>query len=102
MQKLVQDALRDAHREATRGSAAPVPASTDTPVDLGAYRIAYPEAFGRNVMRLMEEGAKALQGLLERAQGTGPSYPTGTEWAEAVKLLSDVAQPWMADPVRLV
>jgi polyhydroxyalkanoate synthase subunit PhaC len=102
MQKLVQDALRDAHRDASQGPAASVPAATDTPVDLGAYRIADPEAFGRNVMRLMEEGTKALRGLLERAQGTGPSYPTGTEWAEAVKLLSDVALPWMADPARLV
>ncbi len=47
----------------------PVPAE----VDLGAYRIADPEAFGRNMLRLMEEGQKVMSGLLERVDGkTGP------------------------------
>jgi polyhydroxyalkanoate synthase len=104
MQKLVQDALRDAHRDASRGTASPgtaAPAAIDASVDLGAYQIADPEAFGRNVMRLMEDGTRALQGLMERAQGTGP-FPSGTEWADPARLLADVARPWMADPVRLV
>jgi polyhydroxyalkanoate synthase subunit PhaC len=88
-----------------KAGSAPVPApraAAGPPVDLGAYRIADPEAFGRNVMRLMEEGTKALRGLLERAQGAGPSYPTGTEWAETAKLLADITQPWMLDPAKLV
>jgi polyhydroxyalkanoate synthase len=104
MQKLVQDALRDAHRDASRGTASPgtaAPAAIDASVDLGAYQIADPEAFGRNVMRLMEDGTRALQGLMERAQGTGP-FPSGTEWADPARLLADVARPWMADPARLV
>ena len=47
----------------------PVPAE----IDLGAYRIANPEVFGRNMLRLMEEGQKVLSGLLERVNGkTGP------------------------------
>ena len=94
MQKLAQDPSRDP------GTA--LLAAADTPVDLGAYRIADPEAFGRNVLRLMEEGTKALQGLLERAQGAGGAFPTGSEWMDASKLLTDIAQPWMADPARLV
>ena len=35
-------------------------------IDLGAYRIADPELFGRNMLRLMEEGQKVMSGLLER------------------------------------
>jgi polyhydroxyalkanoate synthase len=93
MQKLAEDPSRDP---------ASLPAA-GTPVDLGAYRIADPEAFGRNVLRLMEEGSKALQGLMERAHGAaGGSFPTGTEWMEASKLLTDIAQPWMAEPAKLV
>ena len=38
-------------------------------IDLGAYRIANPEEFGRNMLRLMEEGGKVMSGLLERADG---------------------------------
>jgi polyhydroxyalkanoate synthase len=79
-----------------------LPAVADAAVDLGDYRIADPEAFGRNVLLLMEEGTRALQGLIERAQGAAGSYPKGSEWAEAAKLLSDIAQPWMADPAKLV
>jgi polyhydroxyalkanoate synthase len=79
-----------------------LPAAGDAPVDLGAYRIADPEAFGRNVLRLMEEGTKAMHGLLERVQDAGPYPTTGTEWAEAGRLLSDITRPWVADPVRLI
>jgi polyhydroxyalkanoate synthase subunit PhaC len=71
-------------------------------VDLDVYRIADPEAFGRNILRLMEEGTRAMQGLLERAQrSTGP-YALANEWNEAGKLASAVMQPWLAEPARLV
>jgi polyhydroxyalkanoate synthase len=108
MQKLAPDVTKAGAKVAAsevvqdpnqaRGAAIP---AADAPVDLGAYRIADPEAFGRNVLRLMEEGTRALQGLLERAQNAG-AYPTGIEWAEAMRLLSDVTRPWVADPVRLI
>lgn len=78
------------------------PAAAEAQVDLGAYRIADPEAFGRNVLRLMEEGSRALQGLVERTRGAAGPYPSVDEWSEAGKLLSVVAQPWMADPAKLV
>ena len=70
--------------------------------DLGAYRIADPEAFGRNMLRLMEEGQKALHGFIERADPkTGP-YGTASEMTDAAKLFSEVAQPWLANPAKLV
>ena len=71
-------------------------------IDLGAYRIADPEAFGRNVLRLMEEGQKVLNGFLERARGATGPYTAASEWPEAARLFSEIAQPWMADPARLV
>jgi polyhydroxyalkanoate synthase len=79
---------------------APADAAVNTPVDLGAYRIADPEAFGRNVLRLMEEGTKALHGFLDPGKGTVP--PAFVDWTEAAKLFSAVAQPWLAQPARLV
>ena len=71
-------------------------------VDLGAYRIADPEAFGRNMLRLMEEGQKAMSGLLERANGTASPYTMATEMTDAAKLFSEIAQPWLAEPAKLV
>jgi polyhydroxyalkanoate synthase subunit PhaC len=71
-------------------------------VDLGAYRIADPEAFGRNMLRLMEEGQKVMSGLLERVDGkTGP-YSTASEMTDAARLFSEIVQPWIADPAKLV
>ena len=76
----------------------PVPAE----IDLGAYRIADPEAFGRNMLRLMEEGQKVMSGLLERVDGkTGP-FSAATEMTDAAKLFSEIAQPWMMEPAKLV
>jgi len=76
----------------------PVPAE----IDLGAYRIADPEAFGRNMLRLMEEGQKVMSGLLERVDGkTGP-FSAATEMTDAAKLFSEIAQPWMTEPAKLV
>jgi polyhydroxyalkanoate synthase len=71
-------------------------------VDLGAYRIPDPEAFGRNVLQLMEEGQKVMYGLLERADGGAGSFSTTSEMTDAAKLFSEVAQPWLADPVKLI
>jgi polyhydroxyalkanoate synthase len=80
----------------------PVPAPIAGQVDLGAYRIADPEAFGRNILRLMEEGTKALSGLLGRAQGAPGPQMAANEWTETSRLFHAVAQPWLADPAKLV
>src|SRR5262245_36663370 len=76
----------------------PVPAA----IDLGAYRIADPETFGRNMLRLMEEGQKAMSGFLERANGGAGPYSMASEMTDAVKLFSEIAQPWVAEPAKLV
>jgi len=71
----------------------PVPAK----IDFAAYRIANPEEFSRNMLKLMEDGGKVLGGLLERSNDNGP-YSFSSEITEATKLFSEVAQHWLADP----
>jgi len=71
----------------------PVPAE----IDFAQYRIANPEEFSRNMLKLMEEGGRVLSGLLERSNGNGP-YSFSSEITEATKLFSEVAQHWLADP----
>ncbi len=71
-------------------------------VDLGAYRIGNAEEFGRNMLRLMEEGGKVMSGLLERANGKLSPMSAASDLAEATKLFSEIAQHWVADPGKLV
>jgi polyhydroxyalkanoate synthase len=92
----------DIVQAAPKANGSAVSVAAEGQIDLGTFRIVDPEAFGRNVVRLMEEGTRALHGLLERAQAAGPSFSAGTEWVEAAKLLSDIARPWMLDPAKLV
>jgi polyhydroxyalkanoate synthase len=75
-----------------------------TPVvmDFGAYRIADPEEFGRNMLKLMEEGSKVLSGILERAEGKMSPFSAATEATDAGKLFAEVAQHWVTDPGKLV
>src|SRR5262245_24810307 len=83
----------------------PVTATPNTlpaEIDLGAYRIADPEAFGRNVLHLMEEGQKVWTEFLDRASNATGPYATASEMTEAAKLFSEIAQPWMAEPAKLV
>jgi polyhydroxyalkanoate synthase len=71
-------------------------------VDLGAYRIANAEEFGRNMLRLMEEGGKVMSGLFERANGKLSPMNAASDLTEAGKLFGEIAQHWAADPVKLV
>ena len=78
----------------------PKPATTE--FDFGAYRIADPEEFGRNMLRLMEQGSKVLSGILDRTDAKSGPYSTAAEMTEATKLFAEIAQFWAADPTRLV
>ena len=71
-------------------------------IELGAYRIANAEEFGRNLLRLMEEGGKVMSGLLERADGKISPMSAASDLTEATKLFSEIAQHWVADPGRLL
>jgi polyhydroxyalkanoate synthase len=68
--------------------------------DWSAYTVTKPDDFARNMLRLMEEGGKALSGLIERADtGNGP-YSPSSEITEMSKVLGEVAQKWLQDPAK--
>jgi polyhydroxyalkanoate synthase len=75
----------------------PVPAE----IDFGAYRIADPEEFGRNMLRLTEAAGKVMTGFLERSNGNGGPFSLASEATEAGKLFTEIAQHWLADPARV-
>jgi polyhydroxyalkanoate synthase subunit PhaC len=74
----------------------PVPAE----IDFNAYRIADPEEFSRNMLKLVEQGGRVLSGLLERSNGNSGPYSVASEISEAGKLFAEVAQHWLADPAK--
>jgi polyhydroxyalkanoate synthase len=68
--------------------------------DWSAYTVTKPEDFARNMLQLMEDGGKALSGLVARADtGNGP-YSPSSEVAEMTKVLGEVAQKWIQDPAK--
>jgi polyhydroxyalkanoate synthase subunit PhaC len=73
-----------------------------TSIDPGAWRIANAEEFGRNMLRLMEEGGKVMSGLLERAEGKVGPMSAASDLMEVTKHFSEIARHWAADPGKLV
>ncbi len=71
------------------------------PVESGSYRIADPEEFTRNMLRLFEEGGRAMSGMIERSNGKISPYSTASEMNAATKTLAGIAQAWMTDPMKL-
>jgi polyhydroxyalkanoate synthase len=68
-------------------------------VAFGAYHLADPETFSRNMLRVMEQGSRVLTGLLEKKEAT-PPFNTG-DMLEASKLFTDIAQFWMGNPAAM-
>ena len=75
----------------------PMPAE----IDFAAYRIADPEEFGRNMLRLTEAAGKAMTGFLERSNGNTGPFSLVSEATEAAKLFAEIAQHWLADPGKV-
>jgi polyhydroxyalkanoate synthase len=70
-------------------------------IDFAAYRVADPEEFSRNMLRLMEEGGKVMAGFLERADGKIGPLNAAAEMTDAAKLFGEVAQAWAKDPAKV-
>src|SRR5258705_8995672 len=66
-----------------------------------AYKVEDPGELARNLLKLYEEGSKAMAGLLEGAEAEGGRFTAATEWKEAAKAMADVARHWLADPAKL-
>ncbi|MDX2290244.1 MAG: class I poly(R)-hydroxyalkanoic acid synthase [Hyphomicrobiaceae bacterium] len=73
-----------------------------TPSDSPAvpYLIEDPEAFARNMLRLFEEGGRAMSQLIDRADNKLSPYSTASEVAEATKSLGELYALWLQDPAK--
>lgn len=70
--------------------------------DHGEYVVKDPEAFARNMIRLVEEGGKALADVLKKQGGQQASGGgLSSELTEATRLMGDIGQRWMAEPQKL-
>jgi polyhydroxyalkanoate synthase subunit PhaC len=65
------------------------------------YQIRDPEEFARNMLRLVDEGSRAMTDLLERADAKPGPFSPANEMNIATETLATLAQTWMADPGRL-
>ena len=53
------------------------------------------------MLKLLEEGGRAMSGLLERPDAKISAYSAASEASEATKTLGDVLGIWLADPAKL-
>jgi len=70
--------------------------------DPSAYQISNPEEFSKNILRLLEEGGKAITEMLDRADAKNSAWSPGHEASETSKAMADLATRWMADPAKLL
>ena len=66
------------------------------------YRFNDPKELARNLAKLLEEGAKVVGTMAERANGQSGPYSTASEASEAAKVLGAVAKQWASAPGKLV
>ena len=71
------------------------PSATPAPFP---YKINDPEEFTRNMLRLVEEGTRAMTDLMERADAKPSPFTPASEMATASETLSELTQNWMKDP----
>ncbi len=78
--------------------------SNKSPEKAGAeqYRVDQFDSLAKNMVRLFDQGAKAVSTLAERTgtNGQGP-YSIASEVGEAAKSLGEIARHWVADPGKL-
>jgi polyhydroxyalkanoate synthase len=64
------------------------------------YSIQDPEEFAKNLLRVCEQGSKALSAVLSDNKGGGP-WSIANEMGETGKVLGGIAQLWMRQPEEL-
>ena len=80
------------------GIKAAAAASTAPPAVASPMQPANPEEFARNMLRVMEDGAKFYTTLLQRTEPRGKQGGASTELFDASKTLAELSQAWMSDP----
>ena len=76
--------------------------NTPKETDPTAYTINDPNEFAQNMMRLIEQGSKAMTGLLSQTDSSASPWSSAQEMAEATRTIGDISQRWMADPTKLL
>ena len=82
------------------GVKAAAAASVASPAVMSPLQPANPEEFARNILKMMEDGAKFYAGLLQRGEPNG-QQGVAPEMIDASKTLSELSQAWLADPTKL-
>ncbi len=78
-----------------------VPAkSPATRVDWTQYMVNDPEAFARNMVRLVEEGGRAWAALIERSDKSNGAISPPSDINEATHIVGEIMRQWFSDPVR--
>jgi polyhydroxyalkanoate synthase len=65
-----------------------------------AFGIRDPEAFARNIARVLEEAGKAFSAYLTPRESGTPAFDVSEGLTEVIKTLTKVAEYWLAEPSR--
>ncbi len=66
-----------------------------------SYQVNDPEAFAKNLLRLMEDGSKTLSGVFSQSGNNQGPFSQSGEMNEAAKSMHEVMQAWMHEPEKL-
>jgi polyhydroxyalkanoate synthase len=80
-------------------AAAPVTAAAPAPSL--PLTVENPEAFARNILKVMEQGTRTWSEMIERADAKPGPYSPAAETANAAEAMVTLMQSWMKDPMRL-
>jgi len=61
-----------------------------------------PQAFARNIARLVDQGGKVVSSALQKSAAQGGPYSALSELGEAAKIMGSVIRQWGRDPVKIV
>ena len=73
----------------------------DSQAGILPYSINDAEALSKNMVRLFEEGGKAVSHVMEKAS-TSDAAVSASDLSELSRVLGDVAKYWMSDPGKLM
>ena len=86
---------------ATPPLASSTTSAASSPASTFPYQIENPEEFARNMLRLVEEGTRAMTDLMERNDAKQGPFTPAKELSQATEMLTGLAQNWMSDPAKL-
>ncbi len=89
------------HMQKSSPPPAAPPASASAAPDVTSFRIGDPELFTRNMLKLVEEGGRAMADYLARSENKGGAWSGSGDMGEAANAISEVQRVWMTDPMKV-